>query len=105
MDQSSIFSLPPFDDSQPPIPQDSIGSFQCEVVKSILLRDIYTSAWVTCEANQPSVLSETGEQGVEANSSELFICRVVKVIPGTGKGSDQPLLYWRQKYTSVVDKG
>lgn len=103
LDQSPIFASPHFDGSDPPTVIDCIGSLRCEVVSSVLLRDI-------CPPPASPQLregqgAEDKEGKGELHGSEMFICRVASVIPRIREGKDRPLLYWRQRYVGVDEKG
>ncbi|WVO15322.1 hypothetical protein L204_102978 [Cryptococcus depauperatus] len=87
-DHSSIFAMPhtwddptPSQPSHPPSLKGCIGSLQCQVVGSVLLRDL-----------------RLPEDIQEGEGSEMFICRVVGVDTGSGT---EPLLHWRRKYAGV----
>jgi len=69
---------------------DSIGSLRCEVVSSLLLREV-------C----PADVAVDGKGTEEMCGNELFICRVVSVENGSGEGKEKPLMYWRQRYVGV----
>ncbi|WVQ81418.1 hypothetical protein IAT38_003542 [Cryptococcus sp. DSM 104549] len=90
-DHSSIFALPntwesplpPGEGTHPPALKGCVGSLQCQVVGSVMLRDL-------CR------------QGLEeGEGSEMFICRVVGV--EMGEVGAEPLLHWRRKYAGVKE--
>ncbi|WVW79273.1 hypothetical protein I302_101240 [Kwoniella bestiolae CBS 10118] len=91
-DHSSIFALEDTwttHTSHPPSLKGSIGSLQCEIVGSVLLKDLCGSA----------ISPETGARG---EGSELFICRVIGVEMSEEEGLE-PLLHWRRKYVGIKD--
>ncbi|WVR09103.1 hypothetical protein IAU60_006165 [Kwoniella sp. DSM 27419] len=93
-DHSSIFSLPDTwseHDTHPPSLLRSLGALRCEVVGSVLLKDLCGSAVPPAPA---------GQQG-----SEMFICRVVDVEMPSEKDTValEPLLHWRRKYVGVKE--
>ena len=135
---SEAFTAPePKDDAvatsvaEVPAANDCIGTLQCEVISSTLLRDMlpttplaedeisfdeeveggglkqipenYTMASnETPESESPSEAPDASAQGSDkVHGSELFICRVLSVSPGTGPNASNPLLYWRHKYMTV----
>ncbi|ORY26250.1 flavin reductase like domain-domain-containing protein [Naematelia encephala] len=123
-DQSSTFSSDSlWTDTDPPSAASCVGSLRCEVLSSTLLRDVcYAHDDVEVRVGEgdgeqgPSLqersgLEENADRGripgegdgasTTVHGSELFICKVLQVTRGSISDRDQPLLYWRQRYTSV----
>lgn len=81
---------------QPPSLKEAIGALKCEVVSSMPLRDM-------CENDREGEVGE-GEAGAshQLEGSELFICRVLCVDPGSAESEGlEPLLHLKQSYASV----
>ncbi|WWC91276.1 uncharacterized protein L201_006219 [Kwoniella dendrophila CBS 6074] len=109
---SSIFNLPNTwinkneNENHPPSLKNSLGSLKCEIVGSVLLKNLCGSALTSSNTLTNGNGSGSGE------GSELFICRVIDVdIPSiisenndnTLKDHHQPLLHWRRKYVGIKD--
>lgn len=92
-DHSSIFALhntweetPSTSTDEAPHPPallGCVGSLQCQVVGSVMLKDLCLPGEVQ-----------------EGEGSEMFICRVVAVKMGD---MSEPLLHWRRKYAGVKE--
>ncbi|OCF35521.1 hypothetical protein I316_02573 [Kwoniella heveanensis BCC8398] len=127
-DHSSIFNLPDTwlkHATHPPSLINAVGALQCEVVGSVLLKDLCGSALegiVGGDQTQTEVQVQAPKHGGEG--SELFICRVIGVeMPSTSTSSEsdpylsagegesvrsaeeqekrRPLLHWRRKYVTI----
>lgn len=85
----------------------AIGALRCEVVSSILLRDVcepYLSEDDGNEQIEGKDTSRIGERrgGPLMEGSELFICRVLDVVSGhEGDLEPEPLLHLKQTYVGV----
>ncbi|WWD06677.1 hypothetical protein V865_004771 [Kwoniella europaea PYCC6329] len=91
-DHSSIFNMEDTwttHNNHPPSLKGSIGSLQCEIVGSVLLKDLCGSAPIDVKGGE---------------GSEMFICRVIGVHISDEKGLE-PLLHWRRKYVGIRDEG
>ncbi len=98
-----MFTSPEFDfddTDDPPSLRNTIGTLRCEVATSIPLREEGPTSSDKVENPDPD-----DPRVEEMNGSEMFVCRVVQVSPGIGEEKDRPLLYWRQRYVGVNDKG
>ncbi|OXM78088.1 hypothetical protein C364_04023 [Cryptococcus neoformans Bt63] len=92
-DHSSIFALPNTWEGNPTASTDEtphppallgcVGSLQCQVIGSVMLKDLCLPGEVQ-----------------EGEGSEMFICRVVAVKMGD---MDEPLLHWRRRYAGVKE--
>ncbi|WWC64090.1 uncharacterized protein I303_106697 [Kwoniella dejecticola CBS 10117] len=107
-DHSSIFNRPetwvespsqiesetrPQHPTHPPSLKDAIGSLHCQVVGSVLLKDL-------CG---PESLPDSGAEAMTGEGSELFICRVMDVQMNPDE-SLEPLLHWRRKYVGIKEE-
>ncbi|WVF65598.1 hypothetical protein IAT40_000328 [Kwoniella sp. CBS 6097] len=119
-DHSSIFNLPDTwleHTTHPPSLINAVGALQCEVVGSVLLRDLCGSALddivsVGQQRQAGAAQAQGGMSLKQGEGSELFICRVVGVempseaaveaeVETDGLGRRKPLLHWRRKYVSI----
>jgi flavin reductase (DIM6/NTAB) family NADH-FMN oxidoreductase RutF len=94
-DQSAVFASPEWDTRDTPSLRDSIGTLDCEVISTIPLKYLGESEDVQLRE----------EDECSTMGSELFICRVLRVVKGKDVGSVRPLLHWRQKYITVDGTG
>ena len=100
----------PKSSKEPPGVKDALGLLHCDVVTSLPLRDIHTTASGSPNMEQAGVRSNPSHSvglksgGDEVHGSELFICRVSGVKEGDEGLHIDPLLYWRRKYISVQNQ-